>query len=102
MNSGRSRQWMWADAIGLIDRMERLHQRSYAPTQAGGGTDLRCGLLPALVGHAIAALALLWISGGTRAEMTVYWTPNDEQLENLLRFAEDPAASPEQRSALTA
>lgn len=37
MNSGRSRQWMWADAIGLIDRMERLHQQTYAPALAGGG-----------------------------------------------------------------
>ena len=37
MNSGRSRQLMWADAIGLLDRMERLHQQSFAPSQAGGG-----------------------------------------------------------------
>jgi len=37
MNSGRSRRWMWADAVGLIDRMERLHQQGYAPARAGGG-----------------------------------------------------------------
>lgn len=37
MSSGRSRQWMWADAIGLLDRMERLRQQSYAPSRAGGG-----------------------------------------------------------------
>lgn len=28
---------MWADAIGLIDRMERLHHQNYAPARAGGG-----------------------------------------------------------------
>jgi HSP20 family molecular chaperone IbpA len=28
---------MWADAIGLLDRMERLHQQAYAPSQAGRG-----------------------------------------------------------------
>lgn len=37
MNSGRSRQLMWADAIGLLDRMERLHQQSYAPASARAG-----------------------------------------------------------------
>ncbi|GLT00366.1 heat-shock protein Hsp20 [Sphingobium jiangsuense] len=28
---------MWADAVGLIDRMERLHQQGYSPARAGGG-----------------------------------------------------------------
>lgn len=37
MNSGRSRQVMWADAIGLLDRMERLHQQAYAPARASAG-----------------------------------------------------------------
>lgn len=37
MNSGRSRQLMWADAIGLLDRMERLHQQAYAPARASAG-----------------------------------------------------------------
>lgn len=37
MSSGRSRHWMWADAIGLFDRMERLRQQSYAPSRAAGG-----------------------------------------------------------------
>jgi len=38
MNSGRSRQFMWADAIGLLDRMERLHQQAYAPAESRGGS----------------------------------------------------------------
>ena len=37
MNSGRSRNWMWADAVDLIDRIQRLHQQSFAPMRAGGG-----------------------------------------------------------------
>ena len=37
MNSGRSRDWMWADAVDLIDRVQRLHQQSFAPKRAGGG-----------------------------------------------------------------
>ena len=37
MNSGRSRQLMWADAIGLLDRMERLHHQAFAPAQPRGG-----------------------------------------------------------------
>lgn len=37
MGSGRSRQWMWADAVGLLDRMERLHQQSYAPARGRSG-----------------------------------------------------------------
>jgi HSP20 family molecular chaperone IbpA len=28
---------MWADAIGLLDRMERLHQQAYAPARTGAG-----------------------------------------------------------------
>lgn len=38
MNSGRSRDWMWAEAVGLIDRVQRLHQQAFAPGRAGGGT----------------------------------------------------------------
>src|SRR5579864_5192017 len=37
MNSGRSRHWMWADAVGLLDKMQRLHQQSFAPMRAAGG-----------------------------------------------------------------
>lgn len=37
MSSGRSRNWMWADAVDLLDKMQRLHQQSYAPVRAGGG-----------------------------------------------------------------
>ena len=37
MNSGRSRNWMWADAVDLIDRVQRLHQQSFAPVRARGG-----------------------------------------------------------------
>ncbi|WP_250890385.1 Hsp20/alpha crystallin family protein [Sphingobium nicotianae] len=37
MNSGRSRHWMWADAVDLIDKMERLHQQSFAPSRPAGG-----------------------------------------------------------------
>lgn len=38
MNSGRSRNWMWADAVELIDRVQRLHQQSFAPLHSGRGT----------------------------------------------------------------
>nr|WP_047167459.1 Hsp20/alpha crystallin family protein [Sphingomonas sp. Y57] len=38
MNSGRSRDWMWAEAVELIDRVQRLHQRAFAPSRASGGT----------------------------------------------------------------
>jgi HSP20 family protein len=37
MNSGRSRNWMWADAVDLIDRVQRLHQQSFAPSRSRGG-----------------------------------------------------------------
>ena len=37
MNSGRSRDWMWAEAVDLIDRVQRLHQRAFAPSRASGG-----------------------------------------------------------------
>lgn len=37
MNSGRSRDWMWAEAVDLIDRVQRLHQQAFAPSRAGGG-----------------------------------------------------------------
>ncbi len=37
MNSGRSRDWMWADAVDLIDRVQRLHQQSFAPTRGARG-----------------------------------------------------------------
>ncbi len=42
---------------------------------------------------AAAALALFWISGGTRAEFTVHWRPDDDQLEKLWRVTADPATS---------
>lgn len=38
MNSGRSRNWMWADAVELIDRVQRLHQQSFSPLHSGRGT----------------------------------------------------------------
>ncbi len=37
MNSGRSRHWMWADAVDLLDKMQRLNQQGYAPARAAGG-----------------------------------------------------------------
>ncbi len=37
MSSNRSRQWMWADAVGLLDRVERLRQQGYAPAPATTG-----------------------------------------------------------------
>jgi HSP20 family protein len=37
MNSGRSSHWMWTDAVILLERMERLHQQSFAPARAPGG-----------------------------------------------------------------
>ena len=33
----RSRNWMWADAVDLIDRVQRLHQQSFAPGRSAGG-----------------------------------------------------------------
>ena len=30
MNSGRSRDWMWAEAVDLIDRVQRLQQQAFA------------------------------------------------------------------------
>ena len=38
MSNGRSGHWMWADAVGLLDRMQRLHHQGYAPARARGGT----------------------------------------------------------------
>jgi len=38
MSSGRSRNWMWADAVDLIDQVQRLHQQSFAPMGSGRGT----------------------------------------------------------------
>lgn len=35
--TGRSRNWMWADAVDLIDRVQRLHQQSFAPVRSAGG-----------------------------------------------------------------
>jgi len=29
---------MWAEAVDLIDRVQRLHQQAFAPARAGGGT----------------------------------------------------------------
>lgn len=37
MNDGRSRDWMWAQAVDLIDRVQRLHQQAFAPARASGG-----------------------------------------------------------------
>lgn len=37
MTSGKSRQWMWADAVGLLDRMERLQRQGHVPGRSGGG-----------------------------------------------------------------
>jgi len=37
MSSGRSRNWMWADAVDLLDRVQRLHQQSFAPMRSSGG-----------------------------------------------------------------
>lgn len=37
MSAGRSPDWMWADAIILLERMERLHKQSFAPIGAAGG-----------------------------------------------------------------
>jgi HSP20 family protein len=36
MNYGRSRHWMWADAVDLLDKMQRLHRQSFAPLRALG------------------------------------------------------------------
>jgi HSP20 family molecular chaperone IbpA len=36
MNSGGSRYWMWADAVELLDRMQRLHRESFSPGRTGG------------------------------------------------------------------
>jgi HSP20 family protein len=36
MNSGRSRDWMWAEAVDLIDRVQRLHQQAFAPARGSG------------------------------------------------------------------
>lgn len=37
MTSGRSRNWMWADAVDLLDKVQKLHQQSFAPGRARGG-----------------------------------------------------------------
>jgi len=37
MDSGRSRNWMWADAVFLMERVERLHQRGFAPARGMAG-----------------------------------------------------------------
>ncbi len=37
MNSRRSPQWMWTDAVILLERMQRLHQQSFAPARAASG-----------------------------------------------------------------
>lgn len=37
MSSWRSGHWMWADAVGLLDRMQRLHHQGYAPARGHGG-----------------------------------------------------------------
>lgn len=33
----RSSDWMWADAVGLLDKVQRLHQQAFAPNRARGG-----------------------------------------------------------------
>jgi HSP20 family molecular chaperone IbpA len=35
--NGRSRNWMWADAVDLLDRVQRLHQQTFAPARAASG-----------------------------------------------------------------
>ena len=37
MSSGQSRHWMWADAVVLLDKLQRHHQQSFAPARAVGG-----------------------------------------------------------------
>lgn len=37
MTSGRSRDWMWAEAVDLIDKVHRLRQQAFAPARAQGG-----------------------------------------------------------------
>ena len=37
MTSGRSRNWMWADAVDLLDRVQRLHQQGFAPLRSTDG-----------------------------------------------------------------
>jgi HSP20 family protein len=36
MSFPRSRDFMWSDAVELIDRMERLHRRDFAPNRPSG------------------------------------------------------------------
>lgn len=33
----RTRNWMWSDAVELLDRVDRLHRQSFAPGRASGG-----------------------------------------------------------------
>jgi len=33
----RSSDWMWADAVGLLDKVQRLHQQAFAPNRSRGG-----------------------------------------------------------------
>ncbi|MCW2349445.1 Hsp20/alpha crystallin family protein [Sphingobium sp. B12D2B] len=35
--TSRNRHWMWADAVDLLDRMQRLQQQNYAPVRAASG-----------------------------------------------------------------
>jgi len=37
MNSGRSRNWMWADAVDLLDQVQRLNKESFAPARGTRG-----------------------------------------------------------------
>lgn len=37
MTSGRSRRWMWADALDLLDRVDQLHRQGFAPVRAMEG-----------------------------------------------------------------
>ena len=38
MTSGRSRDWMWAEAVDLIDKVHRLRQQAFAPARGQGGS----------------------------------------------------------------
>lgn len=38
MNAGRSRNWMWSDAVDLLDQAQRLHRQSFAPMKSGRGS----------------------------------------------------------------
>ena len=69
---------MWADAVGLIDRMERLHQQGYAPLKARTaivpavsiGSNL--GFFVLIIGVMIGSLTLGWIGVALFGLATVF------------------------------